>query len=48
MTATPATAPPTMGTVFELLPRDNDAADVDEDEGVGEVGIGPFGLDVGQ
>ena len=46
MTAAPATAPPTMGTVFELLPRDNDAADVDEDEGVGEVGIGPFGLDV--
>ena len=47
MTATPATAPPTMGTVFELLPRDNDAADVDEDEGVGDVDIGPFGLDVG-
>ena len=48
MTAAPATAPPTMGTVFELLPRDNEAgADVNEDEGVGKVGIGPFGLDVG-
>ena len=47
MTAAPATAPPTMGAVFRLLPRDNDAADVDEDEGVGEVGIWPSGLDVG-
>ena len=46
MTAMPATAPPMMGAVFELLPWDNEAADVDEDEGVGKVGIGPFGLDV--
>jgi len=48
MTATPATAPPTMGPVFELLPRDNDAADVGEDEGMDEgVSPGLFDIDVG-
>jgi len=48
MTATPPTAPPTMGAVFELLPRDNDAEDVGEDEGVGEeVGPVAFGLAAG-